>query len=42
MNKVGARIRKIREQRGLSQENVATELGITQLPMLDWKKRTIE
>jgi transcriptional regulator with XRE-family HTH domain len=30
MNKVGTRIRKIREQRGLSQENIATELGITQ------------
>jgi transcriptional regulator with XRE-family HTH domain len=30
MNAVGTRIRKIREQRGLSQDNMATELGITQ------------
>lgn len=30
MNTVGTRIRKIREQRGLSQDNMATELGITQ------------
>lgn len=30
MNTVGARIRKIREQRGLSQDNIAIELGITQ------------
>lgn len=30
MNEIGARIREIREQRGLSQDNVAFELGITQ------------
>jgi transcriptional regulator with XRE-family HTH domain len=30
MNKIGSRIRKIREQNGISQDNIATELGITQ------------
>jgi transcriptional regulator with XRE-family HTH domain len=30
MNKVGAKIRKIREYNGLSQDNMASELGITQ------------
>jgi transcriptional regulator with XRE-family HTH domain len=30
MNEIGARIREIRERRGLSQDNVAFELGITQ------------
>jgi transcriptional regulator with XRE-family HTH domain len=30
MNEIGARIRKIREQKGLSQDNIAFELGITQ------------
>lgn len=30
MNKIGVRIRKMREQTGLSQDNMATELGITQ------------
>lgn len=30
MNKIGARIRKTREERGLSQDNIAIELGITQ------------
>ena len=30
MNKIGDKIRVLREQRGLSQENLAQELGITQ------------
>lgn len=30
MNKVGNKIRQIRESRGLSQDNIALELGITQ------------
>lgn len=30
MNKVGVVIRKIREQKGLSQENMSLELGISQ------------
>jgi transcriptional regulator with XRE-family HTH domain len=30
MNTIGSRIRKIREQKGFSQENIANELGITQ------------
>lgn len=30
MNKVGATIRKIREQKGFSQENMSLELGISQ------------
>lgn len=30
MNKVGAAIRKIREQKGFSQENMSLELGISQ------------
>jgi len=30
MNTVGTRIKKIREERGLTQENVADEMGLTQ------------
>ena len=30
MNTVGTRIRKIREERGIKQENIADEMGITQ------------
>jgi transcriptional regulator with XRE-family HTH domain len=30
MNKIGIMIRKMREQRGLSQENMSLELGISQ------------
>jgi transcriptional regulator with XRE-family HTH domain len=30
MNKIGAKIRSIREQKGLSQDNIAFELGVSQ------------
>ena len=30
MNTIGTRIRKIREERGITQENIADEMGITQ------------
>ena len=30
MNKAGIRIRKLREERGLTQENMSTALGLTQ------------
>ena len=30
MNTIGTRIRKIREERGIKQENIADEMGITQ------------
>ena len=30
MHTIGTKIRKIRDERGISQENMATELGITQ------------
>ena len=30
MNSIGTRIRKIREERGIKQENIADEMGITQ------------
>jgi len=38
MNKIGVRIRKFREQRGLSQENIANALGISQPSYLRLEK----
>lgn len=38
MNTIGLRIRKLREQRGLSQENIASAIGITQPSYLRLEK----